>query len=232
MPQAASPAWDQFQNTLFGSGSGATNTPPRMAVVQNPVGSGLVIANINVLNDGGDQHTTVGTGRSVPLGGTECSAFKWLWLSKADFTQKGWCLIWQNQQIGSPIVAVLVDKASGQWAFRSRNGSDNGILKKLGLVQFGKWAYFATETKIAKAPGGLARIWFSHEGWPDVTKPPTYERKGHNTDQGREAHNTMGMYAQHTGTGQYKGYWLPYGRAATPQRAIALAKQAEALAGA
>ncbi len=214
--------WDMFSNMLY-QGIPNIGNPPHFAAVANPSGSGAVVRNLNYLKDS-EKHTTVGTSRDLPLGSTECSAFRWFWKSQAEFPQRGWALIWQLQMSGSPIVAVETDQSSHNWFFRSRNGSDTGLEYNLGPILFGHWAYFTVCTHLADAPAGWTKIWFKNDGWPDVNASPTYQRSGHDTYQGTTGHNTIGIYAAHDGTDtSYYGYFDRYGRATTPQRAVSIA---------
>lgn len=215
-------AWDMFTNILYPGLSDGDGINERFSAVSNPAGSGVVVKNQNVVADG-EGHTTVGTGRSLPLGSTECSAFRWLWNSPSDLQQTSWVLVWQLQMSGSPIVAIEVDQSTGNWAFRTRNGSDTGLEIILTPIQWGHWTYFVTCTHLADAPDGWTKIWFKHDGWPNVSGPPAYQRSGHNTYQGQTGHNTVGIYAGGSGPAVYYGYFDRYGRAATPQRAIELA---------
>jgi hypothetical protein len=226
MPEAVSSGtdkWDTFANILYPGLSNGNGINERFSAVPNPAGPGVVIRNQNYLPDT-ENHTTVGTGRSLPKGATECSAFRWLWKDSAEFTPKGWSLIWQQQQTGSPIVAVSVDQATNNWFFKTRNGADSGLDITLAPVNFGKWAYFVVCTHIDDAPNGWTKIWFKHDGWPDVSGRAFYERSGHDTFQGETGHNTIGIYAGgDTPAVSYYGYFDRYGRALTPERAVQIA---------
>ncbi len=211
-----------FTNSLY-PGTPGNGVNERFSAVTNPAGSGIVIRNQNLLSDG-ENHTTVGTSRDLPNGSTECSAFRWLWKDSTEFNPVGWNLIWQLQMSGSPIVAVSVNESNKTWFFKSRNGSDSGLDITLAPLQYGHWAYFAVCTHIADAPNGWTKIWFRHDGWPDVNAAPLYERSGHDTYQGKTGHNTIGIYAGNDVAGiSYYGYFDRYGRATTPQRAIQIA---------
>ena len=213
--------WDMFSNMLYDGMPGTINS--HFTAVANPAGSGVVIRNQNNLNEA-EKHTTVGTSRDLPLGTTECSAFRWLWKDQTEFPQRGWVLVWQLQMSGSPIVAVEVDQSTHSWFFRSRNGSDTGLAIPLGPVQYGHWAYFTACTHVDNAPNGWTKVWYKSDGWPDVNGTPSYQRAGYNSYQGTTGHNTIGIYANHDGsTTSYYGYFDRYGRAGTPQRAIQLA---------
>lgn len=224
MPETASRSnsWGMFGSILYPGVSG-NGVNERFAAVPNPAGFGVVIRNQNYLPDG-ENHTTVGTGRSLPKGTTECSAFRWLWKNASEFTPQGWSLIWQQQQTGSPIVAVSVDQATNNWFFKSRNGADSGLNITLAPVSYGRWAYFVVCTHIDDAPNGWTKIWFKHDGWPNVNERAFYERSGHDTFQGETGHNTIGLYAGGDSPAvSYYGYFDRYGRAATPERAVNLA---------
>jgi hypothetical protein len=215
-------AWDMFTNILYTGVSDGDGVNERFSAVVNPVGSGVVVRNMNVVADS-EGHTTVGTGRSLPIGTTECSAFRWLWYTPSDLQQSSWVLVWQLQMSGSPIVAVEVDQSTHNWAFRTRNGSDSGLEIILTPVNYGHWSYFVVCTHLAEAPNGWTKIWFKHDGWPDVDQAPFYQRSGHDTYQGRTGHNTIGIYAGGSGSSIYYGYFDRYGRATSPQRAIQIA---------
>ncbi len=210
-------AWDMFTSILYPGTIG-----DHFKAIANPTGSGVVVQNSNILSEAGDQHTVVGTGRSLPIGSTECSAFRWLWNNSGELAQSGWLLVWQLQMSGSPIVAIEVD-SSDKWTFRTRNGGDTGLVIPLTPVVYGHWTYFVACTHLAEAPNGWTRVWFRNDGWPDVNAEPFYKRENHNTYQGQIGHNTIGIYTAHGGNSIVTGYFDRYGRAVTPQRAIQLA---------
>ena len=225
MPESTSSSgvnsWSMFTNTSY-PGTSGNGINERFTAVPNPNGSGVVVRNQNVLSDG-DGHTTVGTGRSLPNGSTECSAFRWLWKNSTEFPQRTRVLVWQLQMSGSPIVAVATDESNHSWFFRTRNGSDGGLVIPLGSIQWGRWAYFVVCTHLSDS-NGSTKIWFRHDSWPDVNGSPTYQRSGHDTYQGETGHNTLGIYAGPDGSStSYYGYFDRYGRALTPQRAVQIA---------
>ncbi len=213
-PGSGPDAWDQFTRSLYGGAN-------PFSAVPNPAGEGVVVRDVNdlTLSEG---HTTLGTGRDLPKGSTSCSAFRWLWATPAEFDQRGWVLVWQLQMKGSPIVALSVDRSSGDWFYKSRNGSDSGLDVHLGRVQFGHWAYVVACTTLSDTAGHTA-VWFAHDAWPDVAGRPAFERSGYDSWQGETGHNTLGIYAQRAKSGAYVGYFDRYGRAATPERAVELA---------
>lgn len=220
---SGSDAWDMFSSILYQGVSDGNGVNERFSVVDNPVGSGVVVRNQNLKSDA-EKHTTVGTSRTLPYGSTECSAFRWLWKEASELPQNGWLLVWQLQMSGSPIVAIETDKTEHTWYFRSRDGSDSGLKIHLAPIQYGHWTYFVVCTHLEDAPNGWTRVWFRHDGWPDVSAEPFYQRSGHDTYQGETGHNTIGIYAEHDGSSNsYYGYFDRYGRAITPQRAIDLA---------
>jgi hypothetical protein len=229
-PTGGTDAWDMFTTSLY-PGTSGNGVNERFSAVANPAGSGVVVRNQNLMSDG-ENHTTVGTARDLPNGSTECSAFRWLWKNTTEFNPTGWSLIWQQQQTGSPIVAISVEESTKNWFFKSRNGADSGQNITLGPVQYGHWAHFVVCTHIADAPGGWTKVWYRNDAWPDVNASPTYQRSGHDTYQGETGHNTIGIYANHNGSNtSYYGYFDIYGRATTPQRAVALASNSNTTTG-
>ncbi len=226
-PSSGSDKWDMFTNSLYPGVENSNGINERFSAVANPSGPGAVIKNQNLLADA-ENHTTVGTARDMPLGSTECSAFRWLWKDATEFPQRDWVLVWQQQQIGSPIVAIQVENSTDNWFFKTRNGADSGHDESLGHIQYGHWAYFVVCTHIAESPNGWTQVWFQHDGWPNVNSAPFYERRGIDTHQAStsadDGHNTIGIYAggDYAGTSYY-GYFDRYGRATTPQRAVQIA---------
>jgi len=217
-------AWDMFLRLLYNGYPNMTTDKPYFSAVANPVGSGVVVKNQNVLSDA-EKHTTVGTLDDLPYGSTSCSAFRWLWKDASELPQVGWLLVWQLQMQGSPTVAIETGKTTHDWFFRTRNGSDTGLAIHLADIVYGHWAYFVICTHLEDAPGGWTKIWFRYDGWPDVNVAPFYERSGHDTWQGTAGTNTIGIYAEHPAgsTASYYGYFDRFGRATTPQRAVSLA---------
>lgn len=166
-----------------------------------------------------DPHSTWGTGRDLPLGSTSCVAHDWRYEKPADLVQTGRNLISQLQMSGSPIFAV--SSLSGNWTFVDRiNGNETRAT--LGPIPFGRDTFWVICVKLADS-AGFVRMWWSTDAWPNPNNPPTFEEFG-DTWQGKTGHHTLGQYATHSTTGTYTGYFSVFGRAATPQRAIDLAR--------
>lgn len=189
--------------------------------VADPV-LGVVVQNTNIAGQA-DKHSTMGTARDLVNGSTSCRAFAWEWRSAAEFTPSGWSLVWQLQMSGSPIAALSNDSSTRRWFLTSRDGT---VARKYDLfpLTYGQWEYFAVCVHLANKPGGWVTLWASHTGWPDVSLPPLISRTGIDTWQEAVGKDTLGMYAAHGKVDVYRGYFLPFGRALTAQRAVDIAR--------
>lgn len=222
MPKAGTgiDEWDDFSHTTYYSGGINPFT-----VVKNPAGSGLVIRDVNTLSyptTSEAKHTTAGTNDDEHAGDTLYFASAFLWLSKAEFTQKGWVLVEQQQQTGSPTQAWSIDKLRGQWFEQTRDGTTGTKKFWLDLVKYGHWATHLVGQHIAAKPAGWTEFAMAHDRWPDPSK--LLRRSGIATDQGTPGRNTVGIYAEHGFSGSNIGYIGPAGRGSTAAEAIAKAK--------
>lgn len=219
-PTSGTDEWDDLSHTTYYSGGINPFT-----VVRNPVGSGFVIRDVNTLSYPDTtqaKHTTAGTNDDEKPGSTIYFASAHLWLNKADFTQKDWALVEQQQQTGSPSQAWSIDKASSRWFEMTRDGSSGAKRFWLEVVKFGHWACHLVGQKIATRPNGWTEFAMAHDYWPSAAN--LLRRSGISTDQGTVGRHTVGTYAKHGFDGAYVGYIGPAGRGATPAAALANAK--------
>jgi len=193
--------------------------PQNFFGVTDPAGTfGRAVQNVN-LSSQGEPHSTWGTGRDVPLGSTSCVAFTWLYQAPSDLVQTGRNLVNQLEMVGSPIYAVST--LNGNWTLVDRiNGVQNRAT--LGPIPWGHWTYWVVCTKLADSDGYI-RAWWARDAWPSVGATPAFDKTG-DTYQGDSGHHTLGQYSAHSSPGTYTGYFSAFGRAATPQRAIELAR--------
>ena len=167
----------------------------------------------------GDGHATMTTGRTLQKGSVSYCAFDWRYETPADLIQTGRNLVWQLQMDGSPIIALST--LAGSWSVVDRVGGATHR-KVLGPIPWGRSIYVVGGAYLADS-GGWVNLWYAVDGWPDVSKPPLFSRSG-DTWQGRTGHHTIGQYSGHSKPGQYVGSFGHFGRAATPARAVELAR--------
>lgn len=170
----------------------------------------------------GDGHSTMTTGRSeaTGLGTTSAVAFNWRYDKPADLPQVGRNLFFQTQMKGSPIDAISTDKGAVDFVWRNPTTIHRD---ELGPIPWGRVMFFVIVQKLAKS-GGFVECWYEVDDWPNLDGSPEFRHANINTWQGANSHHTLGQYRTPTKGGLYRGYFNRFGRAATAERAIQLAR--------
>lgn len=191
-----------------------SSSTPTWEVVKDPHGSGRnVLRNTNKVGQG-DAHSTQSTGRDLKNGSHSFRVAGWLYEKPEDFKQTGRCLWWQCQMLDSPIGAM--SPRAGEIEVVDRVGGTTHR-KAVGSIPWGHGMYLVAE--IVLGANGLLTVWYEVDGLPSQDDAPVLYRKG-NTWQGRDAHDTIGQYATHSGGSAYIGYADIFGRGTTFAEAV------------
>lgn len=170
----------------------------------------------------GDGHDTMTTGRRLGLDSTYYIAGNWLYEKPADLAQVGRNLFFQTQKDGSPVDAISTE--SGHVVFVWRNPTTMHR-EPLGAIPWGTPMFFIVGQRLGR--DGFVKCWYSVGDWPDLGTDLVFEKVGINTWQTGshpEAHNTIGHYRDRLKGGTYVGHFSRFAGAATPERALTLAR--------